>query len=361
MYVEDLNPARNGEIRAVAWEEVRGELPEEVDARATYGFGELPTAGQLADLLETAERIARAEDLLRGHRHGAMREKPSNKVRTEDPGPAPTRRRGTTERALPRAETVALGDEDDRWFAVRDEGGFKRGEEVAVTPSGLTSQGNKGLFLTSAGLCIFVERKAMPAEEESEKKETDARVLPVSFNAFGVRQRNWRDVVLKLSEVPFSDWPLPRPRTTLWCARFLDRRGGGPLEHHRWWVASLKLSQGDFGVQEHEHGMRAFPFFGEYDQIDAPNLVGLEVILRRCQLIEFHYEKRQRSQSGKDNTPGLTRDEAAYFSGSHRLSGEVMVSPELTTWVSQEISRDVEVTKQLRKAREESKLARKDG
>lgn len=93
-------------------------------------------------------------------------------------------------------------------------------------------------------------------------------------------------------------------------------------------MSSLKLSQGDFGVQEHEHGMRAFQLFGECDQIDAPNLVGSQVILRRCQLIGFHYEKRQHSQSGKDNTPGLTRDEAAYFSGTHRLSGEVMIAPE---------------------------------
>lgn len=40
--------------------------------------------------------------------------------------------------------------------------------------------------------------------------------------------------------------------------------------------------------------MRAFPFFGEYDQVDLLKLVGLEAVLRRCQTIEYHREKRGR-------------------------------------------------------------------
>ena len=132
------------------------------------------------------------------------------------------------------------------------------------------------------------------------------------------------------------------------------------MDHHRWWVGVLKLGPTDFGVQEHEHGMRALQFFGEYDQVDLPNLVGLEVIMRRCQVIEFHYEKKGKAQQGgKDQSAGVTRDEAAYFSGTHRLAGEVMVCPDLVDWVSKEIGRDVEVVKQMRKAREEAKLGRK--
>eukprot|EP00959_Pyramimonas_sp_CCMP1952_P242415 5067054-Pyramimonas_sp.AAC.1 len=78
--------------------------------------------------------------------------------------------------------------------------------------------------------------------------------------------------------------------------------------------------------------MRAFQFFGEYDQIDLPNLVGLEVILRRCQVIEFHYEKKNKGSKANEQGQGVTRDEAAYFSGSHRLGGEVMICPELVEW-----------------------------
>eukprot|EP00959_Pyramimonas_sp_CCMP1952_P244826 5117494-Pyramimonas_sp.AAC.1 len=68
--------------------------------------------------------------------------------------------------------------------------------------------------------------------------------------------------------------------------------------------------------------MRAFQFFGEYDQVDLPNLVGLEVTLRRCQLIEYHYEKKGKAATGKEQGAGLSREEAAYFTGSHRLGGE---------------------------------------
>jgi hypothetical protein len=104
--------------------------------------------------------------------------------------------------------------------------------------------------------------------------------------------------------------------------------------------------------------MRAFQYFGEYDQLDLSNVCGVEVILRRCQLIEYHHEKKSKNQASKEQTAGVTRDEAAYFTGLHRLAGEVMICPELVEWVSKEVSRDVEVAKQMRKAREESRLTR---
>ena len=89
-------------------------------------------------------------------------------------------------------------------------------------------------------------------------------------------------------------------------------------------------------------------------------MCGLEVVLRRCQMIEFHHDKKSRAASSKEQTAGITRDEAAYFSGLHRLAGEVMISPELVKWVSEEVGRDVEVVKQMRKAREEARLTRGD-
>lgn len=68
LYVECLDPSANDDIEAVAWEVETGVLPSEVGARNTYGFGALPPAPQLAEPLGTAERLARAEELLRRHR-----------------------------------------------------------------------------------------------------------------------------------------------------------------------------------------------------------------------------------------------------------------------------------------------------
>eukprot|EP00959_Pyramimonas_sp_CCMP1952_P188150 3934602-Pyramimonas_sp.AAC.1 len=107
--------------------------------------------------------------------------------------------------------------------------------------------------------------------------------------------------------------------------------------------------------------MQAFKFFGEYSQIDFPNRVRLEVIMRRCQVIDFHYEKANKGSKANKLAQGVTRDEAACFSDSDRLGGEVTNCPGLVKWVSKEIGRDVWVTGQMKKAREENKLSRKDG
>eukprot|EP00974_Lingulodinium_polyedra_P013762 1334010-Lingulodinium_polyedra.AAC.1 len=91
--------------------------------------------------------------------------------------------------------------------------------------------------------------------------------------------------------------------------------------------------------------MRAFQLFCEYDQLDVANLVGLEILLRRCQMIEYHYEKKAKASAAAGNEKGLTRDEAAYFVGSHRLTGEVMICPELVEFVAKEVERDTGVAK----------------
>ena len=112
---------------------------------------------------------------------------------------------------------------------------------------------------------------------------------------------------------------------------------------------------------EHEHGRMAFHYFVEYDQIDRPNLVGLEVMLRRCQLIEYHYEKKGKASAGKEQSAGLSREEAAYFTDSHWLSGEVMICPELVERASNEIEKGASVAQQMRKVREEACLSRSNG
>ena len=160
-----------------------------------------------------------------------------------------------------------------------------------------------------------------------------------------------------IEEVSFKDWPVPGPRTVVWCAQFVEKRGG-PVAHHRWWVSAVKLQPTDYGVAEHEHAMRAFEWFGEYDQVDMPNLAGLEVIMRRAQTIEYHHERRLKSNQAKDNPSGLSRNEAAYFVGTHKTTGEVMISPDLVEWVAKEMGKDAEIDKQLRKSREEAKLSR---
>ena len=195
----------------------------------------------------------------------------------------------------------------------------------------------------------------------------DARLMPVVFHGKVRRRRAWRDVVALLSAVPFEDWPVPGPRTVAWCARYLDRRGGGPLDHHQWWKANHALRADDWGVAEHETGLRAIELAGGYDGVDITNVASLEVMMRRVQLVEYAYSDRRgngEKGSGKDNKnhnkgddhrAGLV-EEAAVFSGIHRETGEMMVAPELLEYVSREIEKDASIMKQIRKAREERRL-----
>ena len=371
IFVEDLDDERNSDVKSIQWEVTSGILPPSVSARNVYRFGQLPTGRVLAKLRVDGEKMADDEDVSRGWVAGGGRpapeaarpSKPPDAVLAAPPPPlldlGGVRPRVATPRGSPR---IAEG----KWVVALSENGRVVGEEVRLTGREVFAPGSqKGIFQTPDGDWIFIVRESaavLAMAGDKTKEPMDARVLKVKYDTNGVRNRVWRDTVADMDEIEFKDWSLPGPRTVAWCARFVDRRGGGPLDHHRWWMGTLRLQVTDFGVQEHEHGMRSFQSFGEYDQVDLPSLMGLEVILRRCHMIEYHHEKRSKAVKDKgDTVGGLSRDEAAYFVGSHRTAGEVMVSPELVEWVSKEIGKDVEVVKQMRKAREESKLARKDG
>ena len=104
--------------------------------------------------------------------------------------------------------------------------------------------------------------------------------------------------------------------------------------------------------------MRAFQFFGEYDQLDMRNIVGLEVIMRRCQVIECHRERKAKSSESQDNRAGVSLEEGAYSSGTHWLAEDAMIAVELSEWAMQEIGRDADVEKKTRKVREEVTLSR---
>ncbi|CAK0809370.1 unnamed protein product [Prorocentrum cordatum] len=48
----------------------------------------------------------------------------------------------------------------------------------------------------------------------------DSRALPVARNTSRVRQRFWRETVANMSQVAFSEWLLPCPRTVDWRTSF---------------------------------------------------------------------------------------------------------------------------------------------
>ena len=105
-----------------------------------------------------------------------------------------------------------------------------------------------------------------------------------------------------------------------------------------------------------------------YDQVCVSNLVAVELLMRKVQLIEFQYEEARRVEEvcdkkkggGKGKSQGMFSDESLIFAGKHLEMGNVMVCPVLLEHVAKEADREVVVMTAVRKAREERALARKD-
>ena len=181
-------------------------------------------------------------------------------------------------------------------------------------------------------------------------------------------------------------WYIWGPRTSFWRCKLIDRRQGGPLDHFRFWKATLELSAGDYGVNDCEAGMRAIYTMACWDGLDLPDIAGVEQIFRKCQMYEYVYvmdrdphHAAASSTEGAADTAGKNKkkgggrgrgaggsgllsfgfiDEGAVFTGLSRDHGDNMICPLLLEHVAKEVERDALVLKQLRKACEEQRALR---
>ena len=255
---------------------------------------------------------------------------------------------------------------DSRWLYVETVGEHQRGEPVTLDGSELI-RGTVGLKLEGANWAAIRQVVSSEvAEYPGKEASSDARLLNLSFQNLGREERVWRDVARDSREETFEDWNLPGPRTASWCIKYLNRRQGGPMDHHRWWVSTNGLQTDSWGVQEHEGLMKALDKLARFDGLDLSDLAGVELIFRRLQMIEyFHSEKAPGGGKGsgknkeKKSEDGTFKAEAAIFTGTHRDYGDVMIDPNLLEFVSKEVERDAAVMKQMRKAREERAAASK--
>ena len=121
---------------------------------------------------------------------------------------------------------------------------------------------------------------------------SDARVLKVDLLGRRRVRRQWRDVCAMFSVSTFDDFAVPGPRTTAWCCEFVNRRGGGPRDHHKWWKATNRLFDDMWGVAEHSLAMLVLRLAGCYDALDVVNVSAVELLMRKAQLIESSYSSQ---------------------------------------------------------------------
>lgn len=329
---------------------VDGNLPYGLNAGNTYRIRGLPSEPEMAQIRLDAQHAAAAMGAIPGAAQMAV---PVGPV-------VPVQGAGGDG-----AAQVVQGD-GHKWIVVESEGGRRRGEEVALDGSeilrgdiGLKCQDQVWFAIRRVKLEDLVK---YPGREAA----ADARLMSVTFQEMGRNERIWRDVAKDIHEEPFDEWGVPGPRTTKWCVQFLNRRNGGPIDHHRWWMSNLGLQSDSWGVAEHENLMKIIDKMGRYDGLDLTNLASAEMAFRRLQLIEYFYSEKgpgggKGSGKAKDKkSDDLSyKSEAAIFSGTHREFGDTMISPDLLEYVSKEVERDAAILKQVRKAREERAAASK--
>lgn len=323
------------------------QLPAGLDAMNTYRMRNLPDPAMMNQLRRDALHTAAAMAVAPGAPPG-LAPPPALPV-----GPVP-------QPGAPQAQ-------DEVWVRIESEPNHVRGEIVALDGSEVL-HGCVGLKTIGATSVAIRKMKRSDIEKyKGAEASADARLLGLTFQGVDRAERQWRDVSKETTEENISDWSVPGPRTTSWCVRFLNRRNGGPTDHHRWWVQNHALKNDSWGVSEHDTLMKIIDKLGRFDGLDLANLAGAELAFRRLQLIEFVYSERGpgggkgtgKSDKKLDNLTSMQLHEASIFSGSHKGFGDVMVAPTLLDYVAKEVEGEAAVLKQVRKAREERASANK--
>ncbi|CAK0884122.1 unnamed protein product, partial [Prorocentrum cordatum] len=201
-------------------------------------------------------------------------------------------------------------------------------------------------------LCPRPQRLEERLRQAVEQGISDVRVQPASLDVQGNRHRSFRDAILMMREDAWPDWPIRGPRTVLWVLKFMEQNGGRPMGRHMRFRTEAKLSSSDVVVDEHERACRMLEQMVFYDQLMVTNLACAESLCRVIQVQEERY--RDRLAGGSDSVA----DNHLYM-GTDMIRGCVCVSPQLADFVKDQLSKEHQISKERRKAREERALAKK--
>jgi hypothetical protein len=182
----------------------------------------------------------------------------------------------------------------------------------------------------------------------------DARTLPVLFDPDGARYRDFKDGILACSQSAFGDWIIKGPRTTSWCLKFILESGGYPIAHSTKWRNENKIQATEPDAILHEFLCKLVQTGMCYDQLDLTNNAIFELIFRELQQLEQKHSEKTAARGDSGATEALS--EHNLMMGLQQPT--FMMSPELRTWISTELSQEAAVLKERRKAREERTLAR---
>ena len=250
----------------------------------------------------------------------------------------------------------AVNDDPEVWISLEQDHGHVIGEVIIAAglplPPGHVSLGpNKALLPMGANQALAVKKVLQSQIMSMEAK--DLRVMPLCFDPQGNRRIDFSAAVVKMSqsEMPGGGLQLDGPPSTLHVLKSMVARGLTPVTDHEHWLRTHEIPRGDRSIYEMEVITRSLEAFAMVDQINLPNSKGIELLMRRWQLIR---EAHRLSPGAPDYSA------ADVFMGWEYRRGDG-VHPELAKFVAGELKDQAQIAKEARKAKEEMANKRKGG
>ncbi|CAK0844517.1 unnamed protein product [Prorocentrum cordatum] len=241
---------------------------------------------------------------------------------------------------------------DAVWLSAETRGGFTAGAPIPPELLGADGQpqavlGDRGVVVLASGvaLAVAVADTLEAGTAALSSSGGDLRTLPVLYSPAGGRSRSFHDAVAKMSTTPFPDWRIKGPRTAAWLLEKISEAGYTPLQRHFWWRSIQGLTASDSGVDDHHFISEVLQELTTYDQLNAGELVVVEILCRRYQLWEELYASSLReAEAGQDAAPWL--DERSSFLGQDRSRGSALVCPALESWVAEKLREESAILKE---------------
>ena len=223
-----------------------------------------------------------------------------------------------------------------KWLAAETAGSVSYGQEVQGVAAAYV-KGGKHVHRGASGEALFVECVDGADLQAFLQKpaQNDARLLPMRLNALGQPERSLKDVASECKEIKVS-WSLTGPRTSKWCVNYLAIENLGFEGHHERLRQVTKADASSWGIQEHFQVSMSLRQALLVDQLDAYNLLSVEIQFRRLQTIEFSYSEKTKEMESKAVGGRLSLEEQTTFGGVTRQFATLMICPELLTYVKEE-------------------------
>ena len=353
VFPEDIGSLRNFVVRPIR------RLPGELGAahgQPVYRFGQLPTPAQVS----AAEK--EAFDLEASFKNPAE-EEPVVAM------PGDPNDEGEGDARLPLDVSpveIDWGETDDSWMALDDVFKYriKAGDIVDL-------RGKSGFRGRLYGVAAFDQTTELPVKRVAHGENDavmqgvreawreapptpraadneDIRTLPSRIEG-GERRRDFADCVRLFfeEELEFpTDWPSEHPRTTYWWCKSLKRANLTPLTHHSSWLQKSGIDAKERVRHEHEQLCEALEALSTIDQLNLPNLYGVEVLICRLQFLEDAY--------ATGGAPDFTA--ADEWNPSGRRRGGVLVDPKMQSFVAKKQGEKNVIAKERRRAEEYRKF-----